>query len=234
MEASKEFKVGKHGIGWVDSDFLKRFGEREFEQVAIPPRATTLPRLMSDSEIASEFKPGNCTIGDVLAVMESGEEKYKDGNFNIFYFPECVVSVYWYAGDREWRVGTWGRDGYGWYAGRRVFSPASDRPQSSSASTLESSDPVALGGGGEKEDHVSHLRFAMYKVIEKNAEGLTAVEVIRALKKISEDMYGAHIDEALAAIPVEGLDAVADAWDLTWLSLLAVELREVQERKLTN
>lgn len=141
MKFSNEFKVGEHGIGYVSNDFTKRFAEQNFEESAVPPRAITLPRHMTDTQIESELKPGYCTLGDVLAVIESGEEKYKDGNWNLFYFEACVVGVYWRSFDGGWVVSAWDRDGHGWSAGNRVFSPAAGLISSiTSDLTLESLD----------------------------------------------------------------------------------------------
>lgn len=141
-----EFEVGKHGIGYVSSGFEEFFKGEKFDAVTFAPRSITLPRGMTDAEIERELKPGLCTIGDVVAVLDSGEEKYKDGYWNLFYFRACVVSVYWGAGNGCWNVYAWKRVGNGWRAGYRVFSPATDGKRSDadtfdlSTLTLESLD----------------------------------------------------------------------------------------------
>lgn len=122
MKASEEFVVGKHGIGWVDYDFKSRYGSESFEPVATLGTYQTLPRYMSDKAIESELKPGICTLGDVLALLEGAPQESKDGNWNIFYVGAFVVGVRWI--DVAWYVGTWHRGDSVWYAGVRVFSPA--------------------------------------------------------------------------------------------------------------
>lgn len=126
LQASEEFVVGKHGIGYVYSDFISQVGDVEFEQSSEVGRFQTLSRTMDDFQIEAELKPGNCTLGDVVAFMENAPEGCKDGYANLFYLAGCVVCVYWYAGGREWGVSAWRRDGSRWHAGRRVFSPATD------------------------------------------------------------------------------------------------------------
>jgi hypothetical protein len=140
MKTSTEFKVGKHGIGYVSSSFISRIKVEEFEPVSAPPRAIVLPRNMTDEKIESELKPGISTLGDVLAVLTSENLEYRDGRLNLFYTPSCVVSVYW-DGD-GWRVYGWARDGYEWDGGYRVFSPAtvSSEPMTSGPMSLESLD----------------------------------------------------------------------------------------------
>lgn len=124
QKASEEFVVGKHGIGWIDSDFTRRFSAMEFDEVNELPSFQTLSHSMLDSEIGREMKPGFSTLGDVLMFMNNTPNGCKDGYANIFYFPECVVGVRWHDG--EWLVGAWLRDGRGWDAGNRVFSPATN------------------------------------------------------------------------------------------------------------
>lgn len=121
LKASEEFMVGKHSIGWIDSDFTKAFGNDEFDEVAAPT-FQKLVKSMKDSEIETGLKPGICTLGDVLAFLKNPVEEYKDGFSNLFYFSEFVVYVNWYGGD--WYVNTWYRYDYSWFAGYRIFSPA--------------------------------------------------------------------------------------------------------------
>lgn len=150
LKASLEFKIGKHNIGWVSSDFIKRFETVEFNINEKPP-FQKLPRTMNDAEIELELKPGLCDLGDILAFMDNAPEECKDGNFNLFYTPSCVVSVFWDEFDGDWDVYAWRRDGFGWRAGKRVFSPAI-KPSISESSgrldtlTLELPDEIILQG----------------------------------------------------------------------------------------
>lgn len=74
---------------------------------------------------------------------------------------------------------------------------------------------------------IGALRKQLYAVVEKNAAGKTGPEVVRALKRISEVMYGSGVDEALRKTEqkMKNWDNIADAWDLTWLTVLAIELK---------
>ena len=77
---------------------------------------------------------------------------------------------------------------------------------------------------------IGKLRSAMYRVVERNAKGLDGPTVVRALKKISEDMFEAGIDEACreAESKITDWNNIADAWDLTYLTLFAVELKRLK------
>lgn len=143
MNTSKEFKVGKHSIGYISNSFETRFPDQSFEPVTSLPRAIILPREMNDEQIESELRPGICTLGDVVAVLDSEDPIYKDGKWNLFYFPTCVVDVLWDSFGGEWSVSTWVRGGSGWREGNRVCSPASGQalePSVTPGLTLESLD----------------------------------------------------------------------------------------------
>lgn len=119
--SDKEFVVGSHNIGWVDSDFKTRFKDVQFEERKLGT-FQKLPRNMTDKEIESELKPGICTLGDVFAFIENPPEGTKDSYSNIFYTESFVVGVIW--GGSLWGVRTWDRRELDWDAGTRVFSPA--------------------------------------------------------------------------------------------------------------
>lgn len=126
LNASQEFQVGKHGIGWLDSDFSKAFDGFSFDAAELPP-FQKLPRYMKDAEIEKEITGGKyASLGQVISLLDDAPGEYKDGYSNLFYFPQCVVYVLWHAGDGGWLVSAWRRGGIGWSAGRRVFSPATD------------------------------------------------------------------------------------------------------------
>lgn len=120
LRAQKEFVVGKHNIGWISRDFIDRIGGGWFNPSKMPP-IQTLERAMTDAEIESELKPGICTLGHLLALLDNPPTNY---SWYLLYFQSCVVDVNWSSGDREWNVRTWNRDGRAWVAGNRVLSPA--------------------------------------------------------------------------------------------------------------
>lgn len=142
-KASDVFKVGENKIGWVDSDFTREYGNDEMPEFGAVISFQKLTKSMKDSEIIKELGIQECTLGDVLATMNSATDDMKDGYANIFYVkghPSLVVVVYWRSDVREWSVLDWGRDDNSWGGGDRVFSPAT---VSGSVSTL-SSDSLTL------------------------------------------------------------------------------------------
>ena len=158
MKASKEFKVGKHAIGFINSTFEKEFGDIEFGECPLPT-FQKLPRNMNDAEIESELKPGFCELGDILAFLDNAPDECKDGYANLFYTPSFVVSVGWSSFGRGWGVSAWGRGGAGWRGGMRVFSPAgSFEPENSD---LGYSETLNL------DQAINLVRSAGYKIFKE-------------------------------------------------------------------
>lgn len=122
----KEFKVGANNIGWINDHFLEYVNKVDTQVERRPmPTFQKLSRAMNDAQIESELKPGFCELGDILAFLDNTPEECKDGYWNLFYFQNFVVSVYWDSGRGRWRVGGW-RRGEDWGDYSRVFSPGLD------------------------------------------------------------------------------------------------------------
>lgn len=155
MKVSMEFVKGKNGIGWVDPDFTKAFGEVEITERAMPT-FQKIGKDMADAQIESELKPGMCEMGDILSFIKNPPEECKDGYSNLFYTPSFVVSVGWIDG--EWGVYASHRDDYAWSGIDRVFSPA----------TVSSvSSPSALGSFDTLDSAIKILKNAGYLVYKQ-------------------------------------------------------------------
>lgn len=144
-KVSDVFKKGEHNIGYVDSSFTTEFGNDEISEGSLLSY-TTLKRSMSDSKIIEEFNIQECTLSDVLRTMQEDQPPMKDGYANIFYIKghSRVVSVSW--DDGEWIVDDWGRVDDGWFAGGRVFSPAtvSVTPSTQTSETLTLQEAIKI------------------------------------------------------------------------------------------
>lgn len=134
IKAKEEFQVEKNNIGYVESSFTNEFGEEEVTPGSVLS-FQTLKRDMKDSEIISELKIEECTLGDVLKTLQDAPESMKDGYSNIFYIKghSRIVGVCW-SGSR-WGVSTWRRGGDVWGSGGRVFSSATTLSPSSTGSS---------------------------------------------------------------------------------------------------
>ncbi len=125
-KVKEEFKEGKNGISYVNSDFIREYGNDDLTEGKVIS-FSKLPRIMNDTEIIKEFSIQECTLGDVLETITNTTPEMKDGYSNLFYIkghPSHVVYVYRRALFGGWGVGGWNRDFGTWNGGERVFSLA--------------------------------------------------------------------------------------------------------------
>lgn len=130
----KEYFKTREGL-YVFSDFPERILDKaEAVEAGTEYKVTSYKTLMEakDELIESALQENHifsesdvcAIIADLISKQPKGEDGVllNDGYWNLFYTPAFVVNVYWYDG--RWHVSTWRRNGFTWYTGNRVFSPA--------------------------------------------------------------------------------------------------------------
>lgn len=85
----------------------------------------------------------------------------------------------------------------------------------------------AYEGSRDRED-VARLRDSIYKMLQHRHGHLTGTQILSALQEISEDVHRAGMDQAWEDADIHDLENVADAWDLIWLSALAIRLHKIK------
>ena len=78
---------------------------------------------------------------------------------------------------------------------------------------------------------LANFRASLWKALAGNAESLSGPQVVRALREISDDIYCAGVDKAYVSTKVRDPQNLADAWDLTWLTALNVNLLHLRRGK---
>lgn len=129
----KGFFVDREGL-YVYSGFEERVLEKsEAVKVGAEYAIESLDLVDDSTDKQIELALGNKNlfeVNDACAIVADLIERQKNGEdgllltngyANLFYTSACVVYVRWRGSG--WRVGTWERDGIGWVAGLRVFSP---------------------------------------------------------------------------------------------------------------
>jgi hypothetical protein len=71
---------------------------------------------------------------------------------------------------------------------------------------------------------LANFRANLWRTLDRNARHLTGLQVVHALRKISDEVYFAGIDSAYTTTKARDQQNLADAWDLTWLTALNIEL----------
>lgn len=91
--------------------FKDNFGSIEFKETKPKLETRTLHRNMLDKDILSEFKPKECTLGDLVYALKNPKKVglLENGYANIFYIRDAkgtlwAVRASWHAVDRGWLV----------------------------------------------------------------------------------------------------------------------------------
>jgi hypothetical protein len=79
---------------------------------------------------------------------------------------------------------------------------------------------------------LADFRASLWTTLAENADRLTGLQVVEALRKISDDVYHAGIDRAYVNTKVRDPQNLADAWDLTWLTALNIELLHTRQSSM--
>jgi len=75
------------------------------------------------------------------------------------------------------------------------------------------------------------FRASLWTTLAKNGKHLTGLQLVKALREISDDIYHAGIDSAYTTTKTRDPQNLADAWDLTWLTALNVKLLHLQRSR---
>lgn len=151
-----KIQKGKNNITWLGYNFKKHFGDMEFEREENKLYTKILENPMLDKEILDELKPTECTLTDLLTVLEGD---YKD-IWNIFYIRDeegtlWAVSGYWRSDYRGWFVEANSIEYPDrWDDGYQVFS-------------RDSFGSLNLGNSETIERAIETVKEAGYKVIKE-------------------------------------------------------------------
>lgn len=106
------------------ANIVKKDTELVAESLELVRDATDEQIEMSLGNKNTFTETGVCAL---VALLINQQPKGEDGELvttgysNLFYTTDFVVDVRWFGGG--WHVDSWARDGSGWGAGVRVFSP---------------------------------------------------------------------------------------------------------------
>lgn len=65
---------------------------------------------------------------------------------------------------------------------------------------------------------------ALWVQIYQRAEKCTGVEFAHALYKITDELWDAGVDDAFESLHIKDFDTAGEAFNITWLTALAIKL----------
>lgn len=81
---------------------------------------------------------------------------------------------------------------------------------------------------GKPRDMVSPFRNRIWDLFEKEAKGMDGADVVLALRQAGEEIWAVGIDDVYSAMPNQDDEALGNAFDITWLTVVCIKLREIK------
>lgn len=83
------------------------------------------------------------------------------------------------------------------------------------------------------QDPVSPFRDKLWDLFRETASGMDGGDVVVALKQAGEEIWAVGIDGAYTSMSPEAQDEepLGNAFDISWLTVVCIKLREFKEGK---
>ena len=82
-----------------------------------------------------------------------------------------------------------------------------------------------------KLDVVSPFRDKIWDLFKEQAKGMDGADVVLALKQAGEEIWSIGIDDIYSHMKHQDDEPLGNAFDVTWLTLVCVKLKEIKEGK---
>ena len=85
-----------------------------------------------------------------------------------------------------------------------------------------------------KRDAVSPFRDKLWKLFEEHAKGMDGADIVIALKQAGEEIWAVGIDDTYSSMKHQDDEALGNAFDITWLTVVCIKLKEIKAGKKTR
>jgi len=84
-----------------------------------------------------------------------------------------------------------------------------------------------------RRDAVSPFRDKLWDLFEEQASGMDGSDVVLALRQAGEEMeiWAVGIDDTYSSMKHQDDEALGNAFDITWLTIVCIKLKEIKARK---
>jgi hypothetical protein len=80
-------------------------------------------------------------------------------------------------------------------------------------------------------DAVTPFRDKLWDLFMKRATGMDGADVVLALKQAGEEIWAVGIDETYSSMKHQDDEALGNAFDITWLTVVCIKLKEIRGGK---
>ncbi len=82
-----------------------------------------------------------------------------------------------------------------------------------------------------QRDAVSPFRDKLWDLFKDQASGMDGGDVVLALKQAGEEIWAVGIDDTYSSMKHQNDEALGNAFDITWLTVVCIKLKEIKAGK---
>ncbi len=82
-----------------------------------------------------------------------------------------------------------------------------------------------------QRDAVSPFRDKLWELFQTQASGMDGSDVVSALKQAGEEIWAVGIDDTYSSMKHQSDEALGNAFDITWLTVVCIKLKEIKAGK---
>jgi hypothetical protein len=82
-----------------------------------------------------------------------------------------------------------------------------------------------------KRDAVTPFRDKLWDLFSEQASGMDGADVVLALRQAGEEIWSVGIDDTYSSMKHQDDEALGNAFDITWLTVVCIKLKEIKAGK---
>jgi hypothetical protein len=82
-----------------------------------------------------------------------------------------------------------------------------------------------------KRDAVTPFRDKLWDLFSEQASGMDGADIVLALRQAGEEIWAVGIDDTYSSMKHQDDEALGNAFDITWLTVVCIKLREIKAGK---
>ena len=82
-----------------------------------------------------------------------------------------------------------------------------------------------------KRDAVTPFRDKLWDLFSEQASGMDGADIVLALRQAGEEIWAVGIDDTYSSMKHQDDEALGNAFDITWLTVVCIKLKEIKADK---
>ena len=85
-----------------------------------------------------------------------------------------------------------------------------------------------------KRDAVTPFRDKLWDLFSEQASGMDGADIVLALRQAGEEIWAVGIDDTYSSMKHQDDEALGNAFDITWLTVVCIKLKQIKAGKKTR